>query len=150
LLLLLLLLCLGGLSYYLWGRDTGNGGATPTSTSSTGGGTAVPPVTTPPVTTPPATTEPSPTATAEPTPTATAPATIAVPDLVGKTAAEAEKILKDAGFTKEPSFVSGDNPDDAVQILGDWVVTAQDPEPGKQVGADTEIILTVKHRGGNG
>jgi len=55
--------------------------------------------------------------------------------------------MGDAGFTKV-TFVSGDNPDDPVQILGEWKVTEQQPGAGEKVTADTEIILTVTKLGG--
>jgi hypothetical protein len=98
---------------------------------------------------------PTPTGTATPTatPTQTAtegPTTISVPNVVDKRGNEADQILRDAGFTKV-TFVSGDNPNEGVQSLGDWKVTAQQPGAGQSVTADTEIVLTVtKQFGGAG
>ena len=147
----MLLLCLGGTAWYIWfrpGSTPGAGDATPTPTATSQ-------VTTPPATTEPAAPPPTATATATATPaptetaspTETEPATIDVPNVVGKTGAQADKILRDAGFTKI-TFVSGDDPSDPVQILGEWKVTEQSPAAGEKVAPDTEIVLTVTKLGG--
>jgi hypothetical protein len=146
-----LIVCLGGITYFLFFRKD----STPTTTPTTPAAvvTTAPPViptTAPPPTTPPPTATPTPTATATAT-TPPAPATITVPDLSGMTATNAENALKQAGFTKAPTFKSGDP---AVQFPGDsdnsFTVTAQNPAAGSQAPADSEIVLTMTQSGNGG
>jgi hypothetical protein len=137
------LLCLGGVLYYLFrkGDDTPPTGAAATTTAApvttgasatatSGAGTSVttaPPTTALPATTPPAVTPGT--------------GTLEMPNVVGMKGDQAESAIKAKGFTKV-TFTSEDNK--PVQILGDWIVTAQTPKAGDKAGADTEIILTVK------
>jgi beta-lactam-binding protein with PASTA domain len=129
LVVLLLLLCLGGVLYYLFGRDKDKGG-TPVATSS------------PSVTATSPSASPSVSPSVSPSESGTGTIGNAIPDVVGKSAAEAEEILQSAGFTTV-TFTSGDNPDDPVQILSEWTVTNQTPAAGQKVDPKTEIVLTV-------
>jgi beta-lactam-binding protein with PASTA domain len=67
-----------------------------------------------------------------------------VPDLSGKTAKQAEDALKQAGFTKAPTFKSADP---NVQFPGDtdtsFTVTAQNPTAGSQAPPDSDFVLTM-------
>jgi len=72
---------------------------------------------------------------------------IDVPDVIGKTAENADQILGDAGFTKV-TFVTEDG--EPVEQLDGWTVTEQDPTSGNQAAADAEIILTVTDSTGPG
>jgi pyruvate/2-oxoglutarate dehydrogenase complex dihydrolipoamide acyltransferase (E2) component len=141
LLLLLLLCCLGGLLYYLFGYRDGNDTSTPaTSTPTVGATTGAAPTTGPPATTAAPTSAPPTTAPAEP-------ATIEMPNVVGKRASEADKVLRDLGFTSI-TFVSEDNPGEPVQLLTDWKVTTQSVPAGTKVAPDTDIELQVTKLGG--
>jgi cytoskeletal protein RodZ len=140
LLLVLLLVCLGGVLWWIF-RGTPDDNATPAASSSSSiAATVAPPVvTTPPAaTTPPATATPP--ATTAPTATPGTGTMITVPDVVGKNADDAEKTLKDAGFTKV-TFVAKNG--GAVQLLNEWKVDSQTPVGKTSAPADTEIILTV-------
>jgi PASTA domain len=153
LLLLLLILCLGGLSYYIWGRkkDTANPAPSVTSTA---------PIVVPPPNPSPTDTgsaNPSPSDTGNPAPSVSAtppvPATIKMPDLNGLTVDQATQKLKAAGFTKDPSVVSGDSGVPYTTDDGSWRVSGQNPKAGSDVPADTDIVITVTqaHSGsGNG
>ncbi|MFD0594108.1 PASTA domain-containing protein [Catellatospora coxensis] len=62
-----------------------------------------------------------------------------MPNVVGKKATDAEKILADAGFTNV-KFVGEDGKD--LTLLVSWKVVKQSVKAGTKVAADTEIILT--------
>ncbi len=126
LLLLLLLLCLSGILYWLFAvRGDDNPSTDPSTTPS-----AV--VTTTTTTAPP---------TNPPTTTTAAPATVAIPEVIGKTAAEAKEILQEAGF--ENVTVELSTGGEASSADEQKLVIGVNPGEGTLVVTDTEIVLTV-------
>ncbi|BCJ70540.1 hypothetical protein CS0771_00840 [Catellatospora sp. IY07-71] len=141
LLILLLLLC-GGFAYMKWWQKSEPDPAASPSVAATASA-AVP-------ASPSAATDPSaaasPTAAASPSaaasPTAAPspePALLTVPNVVGKKAEDAEKILAAAGFTNV-RFVGDDGKE--LTLLVSWKVVKQSVKAGSKVAADTEIVLT--------
>jgi len=135
-LLLLLLLCLicGGLSYSIWFKKDKPGGVGATTPAAT-----TPAVTTAPPTTAPPTTEPPTT----PPPTTPPPATVAMPNVVGLGANDADAKLHDLGITNV-TYVNAQRGGKPVQLLSSWTVTKQSVAPGTQIPVDTPIVLTCK------
>ncbi|GHJ45444.1 hypothetical protein Cs7R123_27860 [Catellatospora sp. TT07R-123] len=130
LLILLLLLC-GGFAYMKWWKKSD--GPTPgTSPSAVTATTAA-------ASPSPAAPSPSPSAAPSPSPSPAAPVLIAVPNVVGKSATDAEKILATAGFTNV-KFVGDDGKE--LTLLVSWKVTKQSVKAGDKVSGDTEIVLT--------
>jgi hypothetical protein len=153
---LLLLLCLGGVLWYIF-RGTPDPAAVPAATTSaSSGATTAPPVvpTTPaatsaPATTPSATTAPGVPPTASPTPsTGTGTGTIVVPNVGGKTGKAGRATLEGAGFTNI-KIVTKDGSSEAL-TEETWIVSVQTPAAGSSVAANTEIILTIEEPTGKG
>ncbi|WP_071128990.1 PASTA domain-containing protein [Varibaculum massiliense] len=66
----------------------------------------------------------------------------AVPNVVGKTAAQAEETLRDAGFTN----IKIKSEDGKIVIAkNNWDVVSQSPKAGEKAKPATEIELTVSH-----
>jgi serine/threonine-protein kinase len=131
LLLLVLLLCLGGVLWYLFGRGEGDADPDPSASAPvTASATTAAPSPSPSV-------EPSPTA--EPSPTSV---TIAIPSVVGKTAAEAVTILEGAGFDDIKVVLSTGG--DASSADMTKIVIGVNPSEGTSVVGTTQIVLTVQ------
>ncbi|GIF95749.1 PASTA domain-containing protein [Catellatospora citrea] len=140
LLILLLLLC-GGFAYMKWWQKKDVDPAASPSAVATA--TIAPPAASPSAAaSPTAAASPSaaasPTAAPSPSPTP-GPALIAVPNVVGKKATDAEKILADAGFTNV-KFLGDDGKE--LTLLVSWKVVKQSVKAGTKVAADTPITLT--------
>jgi hypothetical protein len=80
--------------------------------------------------------------------------TIPVPNVVGMTAEEASKVLKDAGFVnvKVVLDTNGDGTADGDATAGDMgkTVTDVNPDAGTSVVGTTQIVLTVDGKTGGG
>ncbi|MEV6970683.1 PASTA domain-containing protein, partial [Hamadaea sp. NPDC051192] len=117
--------------------------ASPTAASesaSPGGASATP------TTTAAATASASPSGSAVPSPSPTpSTVTISVPNVVGEKASSAQQILTDAGFS---TITCKDPSGNVVTALDGYVVTAQTPEAGTAVPADTPINLSCKPSSG--
>jgi beta-lactam-binding protein with PASTA domain len=74
--------------------------------------------------------------------------TIKVPTVIGMTADQATKVLKDAGFTNVKVVIK-DGGDAQSTDMGKLVVSVN-PSEGTAVVGTTQIILTVEGGGGNG
>ncbi|MFC7482594.1 PASTA domain-containing protein [Luedemannella flava] len=116
---------------------TTTGGVAATASAGASGGPAATPSAGGATSTPTDTAAPG-DSTAEPKPTVT------VPSVIGKTVAEAEKILADAGLTD----VTFDGP--GVPVQPDWKVTKQSIKAGTKVPADEPIVITVVELTGRG
>jgi len=156
LLLLLLLLCLGGVLWWLFkdkdNNPSANGTPTPTSAQTVAPPTTTKPaVTTPPPTTPAATTPPATTPAVTPSATTATPGTgtgqLEIPNVKDMTSSDATKKLQGVGFTKIKVVRADGGPE---AMTDDWIVTAQTPSSGSKTAADTEIILTVVQKTGKG
>jgi hypothetical protein len=156
---LLLLLCLGGVLWYIF-RGTPDTNPVTANPSASSGVTTTPPlVTTPPAatsapaTTPPATSAPAVPPTVAPTPstgtgTGTGTGTIVVPKVVGKTGKDGRATLEAAGFTNVKVVTKNGSSEALTEAT--WIVSAQTPAAGSSVAANTEIILTIEEPTGKG
>lgn len=136
LLILLLLICAGAAYMKWWGKDDPAPTATPAPTVATTTAAPSPSASTGPT----ASASPS-TAAPSPTPTATFGNAVAMPNVVGKTAAEAKVILESAGLTNV-KFVDEAKPNDSLSILASFVVTKQSVAAGTRIPADTPVTIT--------
>ncbi len=127
LLILLLLLC-AGFVYMKWFKKPGE-----TTTTTSPSAVATTPATSP---TPKVSISPS----TSPSPTVK---TAAMPDVVGKPAAEAKTILEAAGFSNI-KFVDEADPNGSLSLLVSYVVTKQSVAAGTQVPVDTAVVITAK------
>ncbi len=134
LLILLLLICAGAAYMKWWDKDD----PAPTPSPSVATTTSAPrPSATPSAT---ATATASASAAPSPSPTATV-RTVAMPNVVGKTAAEAKTILESAGLTNI-KFVDEAKPGESLSILASFVVTKQSVAAGTQIPVDTAVTVT--------
>lgn len=132
LILLLLLLCLGGILYYLFAiKDDGNNPPAPTTSAVVTTTQAVTPTTTP----------------APPPTTTSAPTQVAIPVVIGKSAAEAKQVLEEAGFENVTVVLSTGG--EASSADEQKLVIGVNPAQGTLVVTTTEIVLTVDNSPAN-